>query len=92
MITPSQLRSAARFGTPIRKETLLELADALDAARRCNSQPVQHLMGKWECVAQTEDTKTFMRSCHWCGEQQFTGPLKRQHPYRRRLEVGWNDN
>lgn len=88
MITPAQLRNAARFGTPLRKETLLELADALETAQRCNSQPVEHLMGKWECVAHTKDTKTFMRACVWCGEQQFTGPLYRKHPYRKQLEVG----
>lgn len=30
MITAEQLRSAARYGTPLRKETLEELAELLD--------------------------------------------------------------
>jgi hypothetical protein len=31
MITPEQLRNSARFGTPLRAETIMELADRLEA-------------------------------------------------------------
>ena len=70
MITPSQLRSAARFGTPLRKETLLELAEFIEKSRACN-QPVRHELDKWEQVAETDTHITKMRGCKRCLYSEF---------------------
>ena len=70
MITPSQLRSAARFGTGLPKKTLLELADFIEKSRACN-QPVRHELDKWEQVAETDTHITNFRGCERCCHTEF---------------------
>jgi len=79
MITPAQLRNAAKFGTPLRKETLLELADYIEKRGKCN-QPVSHEFLKWENVSQTERVWQWLRQCKHCettqSQPRYTHPLQ----------------
>ena len=78
MITSNQLRSAARFGTPLSKETLLELAEELEKLQRCDA-PRKHQFNKPVLVATAGNVGTDMVSCKHCEFIMY-------HP--RNLEVG----
>lgn len=79
MITPAQLRNAAKFEQTLPKETLLELADYIENRGKCN-QPVEHEFLKWENVSQTDTEWQWLRQCKHCEVTQ----MKRSKP----MEVG----
>ena len=49
MITPEQLRNTARFGTPLRKETILEVADRIEQLEQRVKEltSTHHLAADW---------------------------------------------
>jgi hypothetical protein len=49
MITPNQLRNTARFGAPLRKETILEIADRLEQLEHKVQEltSTHHLAADW---------------------------------------------
>lgn len=76
MITPDQIRSNARSGQPLRKETLMEIADQLEkqsAATSLSAEPVNGMLRAAEICAhefihapQVSDSPV----CHKCGESE----------------------